>query len=105
MLRGKIYHWAWKFGRPKCLSQFQGKVSFKTEKNDVNLNLICRWKKGVASTLSYFEITDEKSPILKPYPSWEDHELPEEGKPLERNSTIISTFRVRADECDRLWVN
>lgn len=50
-------------------------------------------------------MTDEKSPILKPYPSWEDHDLPQQPGVLTRNSTIISTFRVRADECDRLWVN
>lgn len=47
MLRGKIYHWAWKSGGPKCLSQFQGKVSFKTDKNDVNLNLIVDGKKAL----------------------------------------------------------
>lgn len=50
-------------------------------------------------------MTDEKSPILKPYPTWEDHDLPQQPGVLTRNSTIISTFRVRADECDRLWVN
>lgn len=67
-------------------------------------DLNCRWKDGVASSLGYFEMTDEKSPVIKPYPSWEDHELPEEGKSSGRNTSIISTFRVRADECDRLWV-
>lgn len=36
-----------------------------------------------------------------------------DAKPAEKgenildtnNATIISTFRIRADECDRLWVN
>jgi hypothetical protein len=75
-------------------------------------------------------MTDEKSPILHPYPSWEANELPIESNNdesttesnygggrtdakkaekvdniLEKNNqTIISTFRIRADECDRLWV-
>lgn len=87
-----------------------------------------RWKSGVASSLNYVKISDEKSPILHPYPSWEANELPadahqtedahytaggrtdakpaeKEGNVLEKdNATIISTFRIRVDECDRLWV-
>jgi hypothetical protein len=87
-----------------------------------------RWKSGVASSLNYFTMTDDKSPILQPYPSWEANQLPSDGENqpqeenygggrtdakaaekvdniLEKNNeTIISTFRIRADECDRLWV-
>jgi hypothetical protein len=86
-----------------------------------------RWKSGVASSLNYFVMSDEKSPVLHPYPSWEANTLPEENHNKEdesygggradakaaekgdnllekNNGTIISTFRIRADECDRLWV-
>lgn len=75
-----------------------------------------RWKSGVAASLTFVNISDGLSPLLHPYPSWEANQLPpsnEDGKKaedgdssnkLKDNSTIISTFRVRADECDRLWV-
>lgn len=97
----------------------------------VQLHYFCRWKTGVASSLNYFTITDTKSPVLTPYPDWASNELPADettkqseedknyaggrtdAKPAEKgenildknNATIISTFRIRADECDRLWVN
>lgn len=75
-----------------------------------------RWKSGVAASLTFVNISDGLSPVLRPYPSWEANQLPQpnddskktdEGKSanmLKDNNTIISTFRVRADECDRLWV-
>lgn len=85
-----------------------------------------RWKAGVASSLNYVKITNDgnKSPVLIPYPSWELNSLPGEVGPIEEtgsdrlhakkaeksdvglahNGTIISTFRIRVDECDRLWV-
>uniref|UniRef100_A0A182IQZ6 Protein yellow n=1 Tax=Anopheles atroparvus TaxID=41427 RepID=A0A182IQZ6_ANOAO len=71
-----------------------------------------RWKTGVAASLTYVNVSDEMSPKLQPYPSWEENQLPtdhnspadEGSKYLKNNATIISTFRVRADECDRLWV-
>ncbi|XP_050077790.1 protein yellow [Anopheles maculipalpis] len=72
-----------------------------------------RWKSGVAASLTYVNVSDGMSPDLHPYPGWDENELPterngasdEEGsKYLKNNATIISTFRVRADECDRLWV-
>lgn len=59
---------------------------------------------------------DNKSPDLIPYPNWEANKLPIDqmstpassgentSTGLIDNSTIISTFRVRVDECDRLWV-
>lgn len=40
-----------------------------------------------------------ESPPLTPYPSWEAHESNSVGA-----SEIVSTFRVRADRCNRLWV-
>lgn len=44
-----------------------------------------------------------ESPKLRPYPNWESHKLPSNGSTLE-SSQIISPFRVRADQCGRLWV-
>uniref|UniRef100_A0A182N8X0 Protein yellow n=1 Tax=Anopheles dirus TaxID=7168 RepID=A0A182N8X0_9DIPT len=71
-----------------------------------------RWKSGVAASLTYVNVSDGMSPDLHPYPGWAENELPAERNPasdegskyLKNNATIISTFRVRADECDRLWV-
>jgi len=87
-----------------------------------------RWKSGVAASLNYLTISDEKSPILHPYPSWDANTLPDNAhhstseaeataggranapKAVQSNTgpssneTIISTFRIRVDECDRLWV-
>ncbi|XP_037820661.1 L-dopachrome tautomerase yellow-f2, partial [Lucilia sericata] len=68
-----------------------------------------RWKAGVASTLNYVDLnSNDKSPKLMPYPSWEANKVPkekiEDGYKLKDNSTIISTFRIHADHCDRLWV-
>lgn len=86
-----------------------------------------RWKSGVASSLNYVKLTNEEgvsSPILHPYPSWQANTIESEGSqpqefaagrtaakeaeavngPLADNSSIISTFRIRVDECDRLWV-
>lgn len=81
---------------------------------------IFSWKSGVASSLNYIKLDDEKSPILHPYPNWEANTLPASGDAAsesssrrrrdaedilaKNNQTIISTFRLRADECDRLWV-
>lgn len=43
--------------------------------------------------------TDGKeSPKLRPYPNWESHQLR-----LNDTPQIVSSFRVRADKCDRLW--
>lgn len=101
----------------------------------------------MASSLNYVSISDEKSPVLHPYPTWEANTLETEDEQvsepsestgnsaffmawhclfnqpqtiiggrasapkaiksegvLQNNATIISTFRIRVDECDRLWV-
>lgn len=71
-----------------------------------------RWKSGVAASLTYVNVSDGISPDLHPYPGWDENLLPAErnsasdvdSKYLKNNASIISTFRVRADECDRLWV-
>jgi len=63
-----------------------------------------RWKAGVPSSLNYISLnTNEKSPALAPYPDLKANTLPKDGEKPEEN-TIISTFRVHVDECDRLWV-
>ncbi|KAF5308060.1 hypothetical protein FQR65_LT06435 [Abscondita terminalis] len=62
-----------------------------------------RWKSGVPASLTYIKLTDPMdSPKLRPYPNWEAHKLPrsEGGDPPE----IVSPFRLRADQCGRLWV-
>lgn len=86
--------------------------------------LYLRWKAGVAASLNYIPISNNRSPVLIPYPSWELNRLPGEVGAVEEtgsdrlhakkaeksdegikdNATIISTFRIRVDECDRLWV-
>lgn len=68
-----------------------------------------RWKAGIASSLNYVDLnTADKTPKLIPYPSWENNRVPQEkcenGCRLRDNATIISTFRIQADNCDRLWV-
>lgn len=70
---------------------------------------IPRWKPGVAAALNYVNLDDTNdSPKFKPYPSWDDNDfdLPSNGSGLgvRKDSNVISPFRVRADECDRLWV-
>lgn len=86
---------------------------------------VLRWKSGVASSLNYVKISSaEVSPILVPYPNWEANTIESDGAQttestggranapkaetvnaaLADNSSIISTFRIRVDECDRLWV-
>lgn len=77
--------------------------------------------------MNYIDLTStEKSPKLRPYPSWEANTLPIDVQPqtsktpsggrldaakatavetqLQDNATIISTFRIQVDACDRLWV-
>uniref|UniRef100_A0A146LMT8 Protein yellow n=1 Tax=Lygus hesperus TaxID=30085 RepID=A0A146LMT8_LYGHE len=59
-----------------------------------------RWKSGVVSTLNYVKKDGGESPLLIPYPDWETNNV--SAAPYD--SRIVNTFRVRADECDRLWV-
>lgn len=62
-----------------------------------------RWKSGVAASLTYIKLSDSMdSPKLRPYPNWEAHKLPE--TPGSDPPEIVSPFRVRADQCGRLWV-
>lgn len=60
-----------------------------------------RWRFGVASTLNYIHVGDTNvSPKLTPYPSWEANLLSNEPSEL----SLVSTYRIKVDECDRLWV-
>lgn len=64
-----------------------------------------RWKAGVASSLNYVSLSNSttKSPDLIPYPSWEANTLPASTEEKSEDH-ITSVFRVRVDNCDRLWV-
>lgn len=58
---------------------------------------IPRWKKGVAANLNVISKNDQSpSPKLTPYPNWETNDV-------HSPDSIVSTFRVRSDACDRLW--
>jgi len=62
-----------------------------------------RWKSGIPASLNYIDLNEAEktmSPPLKPYPDWTSHKIYEK----DNSTKIVSTFRVRADECDRLWV-
>lgn len=64
---------------------------------------IPRWKKGVVASLNYVFLNDSsESPVLHPYPSLNEHVS--DGDQLVSDGSIVSVFRVRADECDRLWI-
>lgn len=62
-----------------------------------------RWKSGVAASLNYIKLSDRReSPKLRPYPNWRAHKLPQ--SPGSDPPEIVSPFRIRADQCGRLWV-
>ncbi|XP_014212245.1 protein yellow-like [Copidosoma floridanum] len=59
-----------------------------------------RWRRGIVASLNYIKINDSRtSPPLTPFPSWEAHQYSQGVHP-----EIVSSFRVRADRCNRLWV-
>jgi hypothetical protein len=64
-----------------------------------------RWKSGIAASLNFLPLNSpiNKTSSLIPYPSWKANTLPESGQTPEENQ-IVSTFRVKVDACDRLWV-
>ncbi|KAI4500680.1 hypothetical protein M0802_004272 [Mischocyttarus mexicanus] len=56
-----------------------------------------RWKNGVAANLNYVWLNDtQESPILIPYPDFETNNI-------NLPDSIVNIFRVRIDECNRLW--
>ncbi|XP_060523187.1 uncharacterized protein LOC132700084 [Cylas formicarius] len=62
---------------------------------------IPRFRSGIPATLGTIsnKVLDG-NPIIKPYPSWPWHQDSREC----RSDRIVSVFRVKIDECDRLWV-
>lgn len=68
-----------------------------------------RWKTGVGSTLNFIDISNEKSPVLHPYPNFSMNQLPESTSSSgdgdeQQHPNIISAFGIQVDECDRLWI-
>lgn len=58
-----------------------------------------RWREGIPATLNYVPLDSPvKNPRLIPYPDWPSNEL---GNCEHGLSTV---YRIKADECDRLWV-
>ncbi|XP_052131309.1 protein yellow-like isoform X2 [Frankliniella occidentalis] len=59
-----------------------------------------RWRAGIPSTLNYISLSQSygDSPRLVPYPDWKTN--------IEGNcgTGITTTYRIKADACDRLWV-
>ncbi|XP_074116276.1 yellow-h isoform X1 [Cotesia typhae] len=57
-----------------------------------------KWRTGVPATLTTVpRYTVQKSPKLRPYPSWGWHYQGSCGG-------MTSVFRIQVDQCDRLWV-
>lgn len=57
---------------------------------------------GVPSTLNYVDLNENKnnkSPDLRPYPDFASNLLTNTGP----NKPLVSVYRTRVDECDRLW--
>ncbi|XP_055295578.1 protein yellow-like [Sitodiplosis mosellana] len=72
-----------------------------TEKNKLFLSLP-RLKNGVPASLAYIdlqELSDNDSPALKPYPSWQSHQT---VNPTDVPD-IVSPFHIKVDRCHRLW--
>lgn len=62
-----------------------------------------RWKNGVPATLATLPLPAiERSPAMRPYPSWDWHANPEAVQP--DCSRLMSVYRIWIDECERLWV-
>jgi hypothetical protein len=53
-----------------------------------------RWRKGVASSLNYIELSGEKSPTFHPFPSWEFNKL-QQG--ASGDPKIVSGFGIRGN--------
>ncbi|XP_011298960.1 major royal jelly protein 3 [Fopius arisanus] len=60
---------------------------------------IPRFQDGVPVTLGYVtdKVSAEGNPIIAPYPNWEWNRL-------GNCNNIVSVYRIKVDECGRLWV-
>lgn len=47
-------------------------------------------------SFDFFSVTEDTSPLLKPYPNWESNDI-------NSPDSIVNVLRVRIDACDRLW--
>lgn len=62
-----------------------------------------RWRNGVPASLATLPLPAlERSPAMRPYPSWDWHANPEVIQP--DCSRLMSVYRIWIDECERLWV-
>lgn len=62
-----------------------------------------RWKNGVPASLATLPLPAvERSPQMRPYPSWDWHANPEAVQP--DCSRLMSVYRIWIDECERLWI-
>ncbi|CAH0590032.1 unnamed protein product [Chrysodeixis includens] len=64
---------------------------------------IPRWKKGIPASLNFVYLNETQDAPLHPYPNWEEGCLATNGSTTS-NRTVVSTFRVHVDRCNRLWV-
>ncbi|XP_046674206.1 protein yellow-like [Homalodisca vitripennis] len=58
-----------------------------------------RWAAGVPATLNYLPLDEApvEEPKLIPYPDWASNRI-------DDCDALTTTYRIRVDECDRLWV-
>lgn len=62
-----------------------------------------RWKNGIPASLATLSLPAiERSPPMRPYPSWDWHANPEALNP--DCTRLMSVYRIWVDECERLWV-
>lgn len=62
-----------------------------------------RWKNGIPASLATLPLPAlDRSPPMRPYPSWDWHANPEAITP--DCTRLMSVYRIWVDECDRLWV-
>uniref|UniRef100_T1E2M1 Putative yellow salivary protein n=1 Tax=Psorophora albipes TaxID=869069 RepID=T1E2M1_9DIPT len=60
-----------------------------------------RFVEGIPATLGVVSTQKgDTGPLIEPYPSWNIQSNPEDN----RCNGIVSVFRIRIDECNRLWV-
>ncbi|KAF9422347.1 hypothetical protein HW555_001937 [Spodoptera exigua] len=61
------------------------------------------YKVGIPASLNYVYLNETQDAPLHPYPNWREGCLAHNGSVVS-NRTVVSTFRVNVDKCDRLWV-